>query len=186
MDIYFHRCSCFKIKLKITKCEFWLKSLEWCGHLVSEKGISIAPSKLKALDTVPVPENGGELMQFICSINFLRNKLPLFTDPDTQEGRKIAIFASFFGDFRHGRHVALRLRLSRPGGLWTRAKMLLKGHGLKAMSNLRRYRQNWKSITHSLRIMAFQIYSVRCTLEDYTQPSNNGLLNPFCTVKDYT
>ena len=79
MDIYFHRCSCFKIKLKITKCEFWLKSLEWCGHLVSEKGISIAPSKLKALDTVPVPENGGELMQFICSINFLRNKLPLFT-----------------------------------------------------------------------------------------------------------
>ena len=80
LRLYFHRCDVFNLKLKITKCEFWMKQLEWCGHLISEKGISIAPSKLKTLNAVPTPVTGDQLMQYICALNFLRNKIPMYNE----------------------------------------------------------------------------------------------------------
>ena len=46
--------------------------------MISSKGISIAPSKLQALNAVPVPLNGAQLMQYVCTLNFLRNKIPMF------------------------------------------------------------------------------------------------------------
>ena len=79
IDIYLHRCKVFNIRLKITKCNFWMRSLEWCGHKVSERGVSIAPSRLEALNKIPVPITGGELMQYVCALNFLRNKIPFFS-----------------------------------------------------------------------------------------------------------
>jgi hypothetical protein len=32
---------------KLNKCEFWLKEVSFLGHIISEGGISIAPSKVK-------------------------------------------------------------------------------------------------------------------------------------------
>ena len=80
IDIYLHRCQQYNLKLKISKCNFYMKEVEWCGHLISGKGISIAPTKMKALTAVPVPKNAGELMQYICALNFLRNKIPMFSE----------------------------------------------------------------------------------------------------------
>jgi hypothetical protein len=32
---------------KLNKCEFWLKEVSFLGHIISEGGISIDPSKVK-------------------------------------------------------------------------------------------------------------------------------------------
>jgi hypothetical protein len=32
---------------KMSKCEFWLKEVPFLGHVISERGISIDPSKIQ-------------------------------------------------------------------------------------------------------------------------------------------
>ena len=36
--------------------------------------------EMKALTAVPVPKNAGELMQYICALNFFLNKIPMFSE----------------------------------------------------------------------------------------------------------
>ena len=35
---------------------------------------------MKALDAVPTPLTGGQLMQYVCALNFLRNKISMFNN----------------------------------------------------------------------------------------------------------
>jgi hypothetical protein len=34
---------------KISKCEFWLKEVSFLGHIISEGGVSVDPSKVKSV-----------------------------------------------------------------------------------------------------------------------------------------
>jgi hypothetical protein len=36
-----------QLYVKLNKCEFWLKEVSFLGHIISEGGISIYPSKVK-------------------------------------------------------------------------------------------------------------------------------------------
>jgi len=36
---------------KLSKCEFWLKSIAFLCHIISKKGISVDPSKIQAVKT---------------------------------------------------------------------------------------------------------------------------------------
>ena len=35
-----------KLYAKFSKCEFWLKKVQFLGHVISEDGISVDPSKI--------------------------------------------------------------------------------------------------------------------------------------------
>jgi hypothetical protein len=36
-----------KLYVKFSKCEFWLKEVQLLGHILSENGISVDPSKVQ-------------------------------------------------------------------------------------------------------------------------------------------
>ena len=38
-----------KLYAKLSKCEFWIKEVKFLGHVVSQGGISIDPSKVEAI-----------------------------------------------------------------------------------------------------------------------------------------
>jgi hypothetical protein len=38
-----------KLYAKFSKCEFWLKSVKFLGHTISNDGISVGPSKVQEL-----------------------------------------------------------------------------------------------------------------------------------------
>ena len=38
-----------KLYAKLKKCDFWLKSIAFVGHIVSEEGISVDPEKVRAI-----------------------------------------------------------------------------------------------------------------------------------------
>ena len=39
-----------KLYAKFSKCEFWIRKVTFVGHVVSEEGINVDPSKIKAIE----------------------------------------------------------------------------------------------------------------------------------------
>ena len=44
-----------KLYAKLSKCEFWLRSVNFLGHVVSQEGIHVDPSKVKAIEGWAIP-----------------------------------------------------------------------------------------------------------------------------------
>src|SRR5271154_7105841 len=58
--------------LKPEKCEFSQKRVKYLGSILSEKGISMDPDKVKAILEWPTPENVTEVQSFLGFANFYR------------------------------------------------------------------------------------------------------------------
>ena len=76
-----------KLYAKFSKCEFWIRRVEFLGHMVSEEGIHVDPSKIKAIENWLAPKTPIEIRQFLglagyyCRFiqNFSRIAKPLTT-----------------------------------------------------------------------------------------------------------
>ena len=44
--IVLQRLQEHKLYAKFSKCDFWLKEVQFLGHIISDKGISVDPSKI--------------------------------------------------------------------------------------------------------------------------------------------
>jgi hypothetical protein len=50
---------------KLNKCEYWLKEVSFLGHIISEGGISIDPSKVKDVLSWNTPQNVSDIKVFL-------------------------------------------------------------------------------------------------------------------------
>ena len=50
---------------KLSKCEFWLLEVSFLGHIISKGGISVDPSKIKAVQDWVAPQNVSEIRSFL-------------------------------------------------------------------------------------------------------------------------
>jgi hypothetical protein len=69
-----------RLYVKLSKCEFMLKEVEFLGHVVSQEGIKTDPKKCEAIHTWPKPRNVHELMQFLGLANFYRRFVRRYSD----------------------------------------------------------------------------------------------------------
>ena len=53
------------LKLKLQKCSFFKKHIQYLGHLISDEGIQPQPEKLESIAKMPVPQNAKQLKQFL-------------------------------------------------------------------------------------------------------------------------
>ena len=61
-----------KLYCKPSKCEFFMKSINFVGHLISHNEIHMEPGKLQAVRDWPVPKNIKDLRSFLGFCNFYR------------------------------------------------------------------------------------------------------------------
>ncbi|CAM9877797.1 unnamed protein product, partial [Chrysoparadoxa australica] len=64
------------IKLSAEKVAFFLKEATWCGKILSGDGVRHDPKRIQGLADMGRPETAADLMQFLCSVNWMRTHLP--------------------------------------------------------------------------------------------------------------
>jgi hypothetical protein len=54
-----------KLYVKLSKCEFWLKQVAFLGHVISEGGISVDPSKVQDVLSWKAPTSVSDIWSFL-------------------------------------------------------------------------------------------------------------------------
>jgi transposase InsO family protein len=92
LDVYgyiLQTCEKYRLKLNAKKCSIFQLEAKFCGKLASSEGIRHDPIRMKALAEIPLPENAGDLQQFLCAMNWMHSSLPDFPRQSSPLRRKL-------------------------------------------------------------------------------------------------
>nr|KYP41435.1 Retrovirus-related Pol polyprotein from transposon 17.6 [Cajanus cajan] len=64
---------------KLSKCEFWLDSVNFLGHVISKGGIAVDPAKVEAMLEWSTPKSVFEILSFLVLISYYRRFIKNFS-----------------------------------------------------------------------------------------------------------
>nr|GEV83936.1 hypothetical protein [Tanacetum cinerariifolium] len=92
-----------KLYIKFWKCEFWLKEVQFLGHVVNKEGIHVDPSKVESVKNWKTPESPTEIRLFLGLAGYYRMFIENFSKiakPLTQLTQKNKAYISSVGGIR--------------------------------------------------------------------------------------
>jgi hypothetical protein len=79
LRIVLQRLSDHKLYAKFSKCEFWLDSVKFLGHTISNEGISVDPSKVQEVMDWKPPKSVHQIRSFLGLAGYYRRFVPDFS-----------------------------------------------------------------------------------------------------------
>ena len=80
MRLVFDRFRAHKLKINPDKCDILRMKVQLLGHIVSEDGFEVDPSKIKAVQTFPVQRSQTEVKSFLDLASYYRRFVPKFQE----------------------------------------------------------------------------------------------------------
>ena len=80
LELIFQRLHEVDLKLKMEKCSFLKKHIQYLGHIVSGDGIKLVPEKLSFIQQMPRPYTPKEVKQFLGLVGYYRKFIPRYAD----------------------------------------------------------------------------------------------------------
>ena len=78
-QVFEHFCT-FKMKLKLAKCEFGRREIQFLGHIINHEGIRTLPEKAEEILKIKAPRNMDEVQAFLRMLNYYCIFIPAFAD----------------------------------------------------------------------------------------------------------
>eukprot|EP00644_Phytophthora_capsici_P005172 jgi/Phyca11/96115/e_gw1.1.1847.1 len=72
---FFSLLNQFGLKLSAKKTSLYQTEAKWCGRLINGDGVRHDPARIDTLRAMPYPTTAGELQQFVCAINWMRESI---------------------------------------------------------------------------------------------------------------
>ena len=80
LEEIFIRLKAAGLKLKLEKCCFFKRHIQYLGHLISADGIKPLPEKLESIAKMQAPKNPKEVKQFLGLVGYYRKFVLRFAD----------------------------------------------------------------------------------------------------------
>ncbi|KAJ9566774.1 hypothetical protein OSB04_002740 [Centaurea solstitialis] len=68
-----------KLYAKYSKCEFWIRDVQFLGHVVNKEGIHVDPTKIEAIKKWEAPKTPTEIRQFLGLAGYYRRFIANFS-----------------------------------------------------------------------------------------------------------
>ena len=79
LRIVLQRLREHKLYAKFSKCDFWLREVQFLGHIVLEKGISVDPREIQDVLNWKAPTSVSEIQSFLGLAGYYRRFVPDFS-----------------------------------------------------------------------------------------------------------
>ncbi|GKA27828.1 putative reverse transcriptase domain-containing protein [Tanacetum coccineum] len=180
-----------KLYAKFFKCDFWLDSMQFLGHVIDSSGVHVDPAKIEAIKNWAAPTTPTEVRQFLGLAGYYRRfikEFSLISKPLTKLTQKNKPFV--WGDDEEEAFQTLKLKLcSAPilslpevsEDFVVYCDASLKGFGVVLMQRekvtayasrqLRKNEENYTThdlelgaVVFSLRLWRHYLYGTKCTV----------------------
>ncbi|GJW14074.1 putative reverse transcriptase domain-containing protein [Tanacetum coccineum] len=180
-----------KLYAKFSKCDFWLDSVQFLGHVIDSNGVHVDPAKIEAIKNWAAPTTPTEVRQFLGLAGYYRRfikEFSLISKPLTKLTQKNKPYV--WGDDEEEAFQTLKLKLcsapilSLPEGsedFVVFCDASLKGFGAMMMQRekviayasrqLRKNEENYTThdlelgaVVFALRLWRHYLYGTKCTV----------------------
>ncbi|GJS02873.1 putative reverse transcriptase domain-containing protein [Tanacetum coccineum] len=180
-----------KLYAKFSKCDFWLDSMQFLGHVIDSSGVHVDPAKIEAIKNWAAPTTPTEVRQFLGLAGYYRRfikEFSLISKPLTKLTQKNKPYV--WGDDEEEAFQTLKLKLcsapilSLPEGsedFVVYCDASLKGFGAVLMQRekviayasrqLRKNEENYTThdlelgaVVFALRLWRHYLYGTKCTV----------------------
>ena len=71
----FEKLCAAKLSMKLSKCHFFTKEIQYLGHILSTKGIRPLPSKTQAIKNMHPPKTPKQVCAFLSLVGYYRKNI---------------------------------------------------------------------------------------------------------------
>jgi Reverse transcriptase (RNA-dependent DNA polymerase) len=80
LQYFFKTCLQHGLFLHAAKCDLYGTEVRYCGRIIIAEGERYDPRTVSTLQKMGTPQNGGDLVQRVAALNWMRSSFPLFAE----------------------------------------------------------------------------------------------------------